>query len=70
METGARIDRLEEEEEVGVGWKLGESWPKPWDLAAPSVVALLTVPFAPVCSKLTWPPPANSPGHLATARER
>lgn len=38
-------------------------------LAAPSVVALRTVPFAPVCGRLAWSPPANSPGRLATARE-
>lgn len=34
LETGAHIDLLKEEEEVGVGWKLGQPWPKPWDLAA------------------------------------
>ena len=34
LETGACIDRLQEEEEVGVGWKLGWPWPTPWDPAA------------------------------------
>lgn len=55
LETGACIDPPKEEEEVGVGWKLGQPWLKPWDwlhhLWWPCVLSplLLTVANSPSC---------------------
>lgn len=67
LETGACIDPPEEEEEVGVGWKLGQPWLKPWDrlhhLWWPCVLS------PPDCGKLAQLPPARSLGLLATPRE-
>ena len=55
LETGACLDPPEEEEEVGVGWKLGQPWLKPWDrlhhLWWPCILSplLLTVANLPSC---------------------